>query len=106
MEEIVALDINQTLDMYVTLSTDGTIALRCLRTSQLWQCFRLYTRINEPVKGSMTRQRVITGFHKVFRKVNALKLSYHGYIVVFGTSPTSANVKYLVYTLNGDYLLT
>lgn len=60
----------------------------------------------QPGKGVQNRQRVVTGFSKIFRKVNALKLSYHGYIVVIGSSPTSSNVKYLVYSLNGDFLLT
>ena len=39
MDEIVDIDTNYTLDMYVTLSKDGTIALRCMRTSQLYQHF-------------------------------------------------------------------
>jgi len=29
MDEILAIDTNQTLDLYVTLSRDGTIAVRC-----------------------------------------------------------------------------
>ena len=52
----------------------------------------------QPGKGVQNRQRVVTGFSKIFRKVNALKLSYHGYIVVIG--------QYLVYPLNGDFFLT
>lgn len=45
MDEIVALDINETLDMYVTLSRDGTVALRCLRTSKLWRHFKLLYKL-------------------------------------------------------------
>jgi WD40 repeat protein len=35
-DEILTIDSNQTLDMYCTLSRDGTITLRCQRTSTLW----------------------------------------------------------------------
>jgi len=56
-------------------------------------------------KGIQNNRRVVTGFAKIFRKVNTVKLSYHGYIVVIGSSPTSSKVKYLVYSLNGDFLL-
>ena len=45
MDEIVDIDTNHVLDMYVTLSRDGTIALRCMRTSRLWQHFLLMSKL-------------------------------------------------------------
>lgn len=45
MDEIVDIDTNHVLDMYVTLSRDGTIALRCMRTSQLWHHFLLMNKL-------------------------------------------------------------
>ena len=45
MDEIVDIDCNHVLDMYVTLSKDGTIALRCMRTSQLYQHFLLMNKL-------------------------------------------------------------
>jgi WD40 repeat protein len=44
MDEILAIDTNQTLDMYVTLSRDGTIAVRCQRTSKLWVHFKMFCK--------------------------------------------------------------
>jgi len=54
MGAILAIDINYQLDMYATVSKDGTIALRCLRTSQLWQRIK--------ISGKLPAQR----FNKVF----------------------------------------
>jgi hypothetical protein len=44
MDEILAIDTNQTLDLYVTLSRDGTIAVRCQRTSKLWVLFKMFCK--------------------------------------------------------------
>ena len=99
MDEIVAIDINETLDMYVTLSRDGTIALRCLRTSQLWQHFMLIYKPN------IQENRWLKGFTKNFKFINALKLSCHGYIAVCGPSSRQPGVtQYLIYSINGDLL--
>ena len=62
MDEIVDLDINHVLDMYVTLSRDGTIALRCMRTSQLYQHFLLVNK-HEKSNGDV---EITTGFSKIF----------------------------------------
>jgi uncharacterized C2H2 Zn-finger protein len=86
MDEIVALDINDTLDMYVTISRDGTIALRCLRTSRLWRDFKILYR-NESKKQEDGRAFQLKGYIKNFTCISALKLSLHGYIFVCG--PTS-----------------
>jgi uncharacterized C2H2 Zn-finger protein len=103
MDEIVALDINETLDMYVTLSRDGTIALRCLRTSKLWRHFKLLYKLENKQENDKTIQ--IKGFIKNFKHINALKLSLHGYIVVCGPSSRQPGVsQYLVYSINGDLL--
>jgi hypothetical protein len=85
MDEIVALDINDTLDMYVTLSRDGTIALRCLRTSRLWKYFKLLYIHNKQEEKNQ-KPIHIKGFVKNFSYIKALKLSLHGYIVVCGPS--------------------
>ena len=53
-----------TLDMFVTASSDGTIALRCLRTSQLWKIINFE-------KLSSSNAEVVS-----------LKLSLHGYIFI------------------------
>jgi hypothetical protein len=44
MDEILAIDTNQTLDLYVTLSRDGTIAVRCQRSSKLWVLFKMFCK--------------------------------------------------------------
>ena len=61
MDEIVDIDTNAVLDMYVTLSRDGTIALRCMRTSQLYQHFLLMSKVED--KG---KTEIGTGFYKIF----------------------------------------
>lgn len=102
MDEIVAIDINDTLDMYVTLSRDGTIALRCLRTSKLWKQFKLLYIHNSHKEEKLVQ---IKGFVKNFSYIKALKLSLHGYIIVCGPSSRQVNVsQYLVYSINGDLL--
>jgi hypothetical protein len=83
MDEIVAIDTNSTLDMYTTVSKDGTVALRCLRTSKLWHLFKLC--IPKEIKG---HHKPIYGFSKIFRHVAYVKLSLHGYIVVIGRTTT------------------
>lgn len=60
MDQIVDLDTNMTLDMYVSLSRDGTVALRCLRTSHLWQHFPLV--IARPNVGEENDVAVYAGF--------------------------------------------
>ena len=82
MDEIVDIDSNHVLDMYVTLSRDGTIVLRCMRTSHLFQHFLLMNKVEMP-DGSF---QIGTGFSKIFGKVYSLKLSYNGYIIVVGQS--------------------
>jgi len=99
MDEIVDIDTNQTLDMYVTLSRDGTIALRCMRTSHLWQHFMLISKQEKD-----GQEKVITDYQLIFGQVNALKLSLHGYIIVVGKSPMREVARYLIYSLNGDLL--
>lgn len=37
MGAVLGIDINATLDMYVTASADGNLFIRCLRSSQLWK---------------------------------------------------------------------
>jgi len=64
MDEIVDIDTNHVLDMYVTLSKDGTIALRCMRTSQLWQHF-LLMNVNK-VEPQNKDVEIVTGFSKIF----------------------------------------
>ena len=85
-DEILAIDINATLDMYVTISRDGTIALRCLRTSKLWQHFKILYRHTVKNRKNENEKRIKKGFTKNFLYINALKLSLHGYIVVIGQS--------------------
>jgi WD40 repeat protein len=91
MSEIVAIDINDTLDMYVTLSRDGTIALRCLRTSKLWRQFRILYKLEQKENTDKTIQ--VRGFIKNFKYISALKLSLHGYIVVCGPSSRQQGVS-------------
>lgn len=91
MSEIVAIDINDTLDMYVTLSRDGTIALRCLRTSKLWRQFRILYKLEQKENTDKTIQ--VRGFIKNFKYISALKLSLHGYIVVCGLSSRQQGVS-------------
>jgi hypothetical protein len=90
--------------MYVTLSRDGTIALRCQRTSRLWYCFRVFNKVQRNNK-----EYTYTNFSKIFSKVTALKLSLHGYIVIVGQPrqkpDQAAQTKYQVYNLSGDVLL-
>mmetsp|Transcript_6828 Transcript_6828/g.9377 ORF Transcript_6828/g.9377 Transcript_6828/m.9377 type:complete len:89 (+) Transcript_6828:1524-1790(+) len=80
MDEIVDIDTNHVLDMYVTLSRDGTIALRCMRTSRLWQHFMLMNKLEMPDG----QTEIGTGYTKIFGQVYSLKLSCHGYIIVVG----------------------
>lgn len=82
MDEILAIDTNQTLDMYVTLSRDGTIAVRCQRTSKLWVHFKMFCKRQNTKKEEV----IITGFNKAFRHIDAIRLSLHGYIVLVGSS--------------------
>jgi len=70
--------------MYVTASADGTLGLRCLRSSYLWNVIP-----NE--KLSQTGVQVVS-----------LKLSLHGYIFVAIKSPLK--IYFYVYSLNGDEL--
>ena len=100
MDEIVDIDCNHVLDMYVTLSKDGTIALRCMRTSQLYQHFLLMNKLMS-MQGDV---EIGTGFTKIFGQVYALKLSCHGYIIVVGQSLVQKLCRFLVYSLNGDLL--
>jgi hypothetical protein len=72
--------------MYVTASRDGTVALRCLRSSSLWK--QIY--IEKLTAPSM--------------EVVSLKLSLHGYIVVMARNPTKFYT--FVYSLNGDQLVS
>ena len=67
--------------MYVTLSRDGTIAVRCQRTSTLWQHFKIFSRKEKKDNKNIEN---VTGFSQTFRHIYALKLSLHGYIVVIG----------------------
>ena len=100
MDEIVDIDTNHVLDMYVTLSRDGTIALRCMRTSQLYQHFLLMNKL----ENSQGEVEIATGFTKIFGQVYALKLSCHGYIIVVGQSLVQKLCRFIVYSLNGDLL--
>lgn len=102
MDEILAIDTNATLDMYVTLSRDGTIAVRCQRTSKLWYHFKIFTKTQK----QNNKEYIIQGFSKIFRHINALKLSLHGYIVLVGQpEQPKSHSKYLVFNLSGDVLL-
>ena len=87
MDAILAIDINLTLDMYVTVSADSTIALRCLRTSQLWNLIPIEKK----------------AIHSNF-EVLSLKLSLHGYIVLI--MKLQQRIINQVYSLNGDLLLS
>ena len=106
MDEIVDIDTNYTLDMYVTLSKDGTIALRCMRTSQLYQHFLLFNKQEKQDKNDKNKKKyeIITGYSKIFGLVHSLKLSKHGYIVIVGKSPVSNVARYIVFSINGDFL--
>lgn len=102
MDEILAIDTNQTLDMYVTLSRDGTIAVRCQRTSKLWYHFRIFSKTQK----QNNKDYIIQGFSKTFRHICALRLSLHGYIILVGQPEQPKNhSKYLVFNLSGDVLL-
>lgn len=98
MDEIVDIDTNYVLDMYVTISRDGTVALRCMRTSHLWQHFLL---VNKLVKEDI---EVVVGLSKIFKQVYSIKLSCHGYIIVVGQSLVQKLCRFLVFSLNGDLL--
>ena len=65
MDEIIDIDTNYVLDMYVTISRDGTVALRCMRTSHLWQHFLLVKREDN---------KLVVGFSKIFKQVYSIKL--------------------------------
>jgi hypothetical protein len=66
--------------MYVTLSRDGTIAVRCQRTSKVWYHFKIFGK----TKKTNNKDYIVQGFSKLFRHVSALRLSLHGYIIVVG----------------------
>ena len=83
---VLAIDINPTLDMYVTASRDGTLALRCLRTSALWKVINL-EKLQQPTM-----------------EVLSLKLSLHGYIVVMMRN--AQKFFTFVFSLNGDQLVS
>ena len=100
MDEIVDMDVNHVLDMYVTLSRDGTIALRCMRTSRLYHHFLLMSK----VESQDGETEINTGFTKIFGQVYAIKLSYHGYIIIVGLSSVQKLCRFIVYSLNGDLL--
>lgn len=88
--------------MYVTVSRDGTVAVRCVQTSRLWYQFRIYSNAQKH-KGEAS---FVYGFHQNFKHIEAVKLSLHGYIVLVGQTPDSKQqVKFLVYNLSGDTLL-
>lgn len=72
--------------MYVTASRDGTVALRCLRSSQLWKVIPL-EKLQAPSAEVLT-----------------LKLSLHGYIVIM--MKESSLVYTFVYSINGDLLVS
>ena len=106
--EILAIDTNETLDMYATLSRDGTISVRCQRTSRLWQHFHIFAK-TEGV-ADLKKRLTIDKFNKIFKRVHFLKLSLHGYIVVCGEGVKGSTISsqykflYLVFSLNGDLL--
>ena len=83
---MLAIDINATLDMYVTASRDGTLCLRCLRSSALWKVISL-DKLQQPTM-----------------EVLSLKLSLHGYIVVMMRN--AQKFFTFVYSLNGDQLVS
>lgn len=72
--------------MFVTASRDGTIALRCLRSAQLWRLITLEKLQSEEVE------------------LLTLKLSLHGYIIIM--MKNDRKVYTFVYSLNGDLLLS
>jgi len=40
MGAILSIDSNEVLDLYASASSDGTIAIRCLRTAKLWKVIK------------------------------------------------------------------
>mmetsp|Transcript_3005 Transcript_3005/g.2858 ORF Transcript_3005/g.2858 Transcript_3005/m.2858 type:complete len:111 (-) Transcript_3005:329-661(-) len=85
MAAILYIDINLVLDMFVTASSDGTIALRCLRTCRL---FKLIHNTKLQLKSM---------------HVNSLKLSLHGYIVLVLKLKEFCSL-FMIYSLNGELL--
>jgi hypothetical protein len=72
--------------MYVTASRDGTLALRCLRTAQLWKVIAL-DKLTHPDM-----------------EVMSLKLSLHGYIVLM--IKNTSKFFTFVFSINGDQLVS
>lgn len=66
-DEILAIDTNATLDVYATVSRDGTVSVRCQRTSKLWYHFKLFC--------DQTSSQGKVQAQKIFKKIVALKLS-------------------------------
>ena len=85
MSAILAIEINLTLDMYVTASSDGTLALRCLRTSSLWKIIQNKQLLNKKTT------------------VVSLKLSLHGYIALILKTKDYITELY-IYSINGELL--
>eukprot|EP00347_Sterkiella_histriomuscorum_P012473 403368442 len=85
MASVLALDINATLDMYVTASADGNLFIRCLRTSQLWKVIPI---------NLLTSQNI---------KIKCLKMSLHGYIVLM-VREGKQYLHIFVFSINGDLL--
>jgi hypothetical protein len=67
-------------------SRDGTLTLRCLRSSELWRVIQL-----EKLSGDSA-------------EVLTLKLSRHGYIILM--MKEGGMVYTFVYSLNGDLLVS
>ncbi|CDW75265.1 beach domain-containing protein [Stylonychia lemnae] len=84
MAAVIGVDINMTLDMYATASSDGNIFLRCLRTSQLWKV----------IPASILQVPHI--------QVVSLKISLHGYVII--VIKTTHETHIYVYSINGDIL--
>ena len=72
--------------MYVTASRDGTLAIHCLRSAQLWKLIYL-DKLAQPDM-----------------EVKSLKLSLHGYIVIM--MKNSSKFFTTVFSLNGDHLVS
>ena len=88
--------------MYVTVSRDGTVAVRCMQTSKLWYQFRIFYKAQK----QKDEVSYIYGFHQNFKHIDAVRLSLHGYIILIGQYPENKQqAKYLVYNLSGDTLL-
>jgi len=115
LQEIIAIDTNETLDMYVTLSQDGTIALRCQRTSRVMQHFMVQAKPDGKEKrirgkGNQLVHEMLCKFNEIFKKVHFLKLSLHGYIIICGEGVPTYSIEernkflYLVFSLNGDLI--